>query len=655
MYHQYYSFFEDPFLLSPNHKFCHRHPSFSEAMANMECALDREEGFVVITGEPGTGKTTLIDDLLENLDRSDINIAKLTGARLDEDDILSMVGYAFRIPVDDMDKVQTLHRIQQYTESDFRRGRRSLLIVDEAQGLTRAALEELRLLVNLRIDGKPLLQIFLIGQEELREQLMDKRLEQLNQQIVAACHLESLTLEQTTLYVLYRLRVAGWQGNPKLNPKLFPFLHEFSQGIPRRINIACSRVLLHGALEERSELTDKEIRLVISELQTEHLYSADSFNLKDIKGFDLEHLAELIDQNTPKDSVPISAQGIEKKQSPTQQLDRSSPTPQEQVVQPEHVSPPERAEQSGQPEMPIPGMQGKRRKMGIGFAPLWGFAATLLLALSILILGLILTSPQELRRIAPESFWAEIGVTKIRGLVFRWTDGTLPLQQFLQSVQKVSQNPKSQGFIERRDKPQASDIHTGLLDPSMEEGIQVAHVSIPQKEIPREKAKVIPQVKSEPQKEIPQKKAKVIPETKSDTGIKESKTNPDRTKTPSQEKSDLRTVMQVAFRFDSAEIQAKFQEPLNEIASSLNARKEITAHIIGFTDSVGDQNYNARLSERRALAVANYLRKKGVSEPQLQIEGRGEMELQGGLKEMSARSRVVRVYTKSINKSLPTI
>ena len=597
----------------------------------MEYALHREEGFVVITGGPGTGKTTLIDDLLEDLNRSDFNIAKLTGSRLEGSEILWVVGYAFRIPVDGMDKAQILNRIQQHTETEYQRGRRSLLVIDEAQGLTNTALEELRFLTNLRIHGKSLLQILLVGQEELREQLMDKRLEQLQKRIIAACHLDPITLEQTVLYVLHRLRVAGWQGRPKLKSKLFPLLHKFSHGIPRRINTACSRMLLHGALEEQDEITAKEMQLVISELKTEYLLREEVVAFPESNNTKLERLTELIEQNMPTNPSPVSVQKTEQEQSESPQSGRPSLTTHEPVIQPESVKQPENTERAEQLETSTSRQQGKKRKMWVGTAPLRGFATTLLLLLSVLVIGLLLASPQELRWIAPEAFWSEIGITKIRDLLFPWAGKTVPQQQDPQLPQKFILNQRPTIHNESSDRPQLPDTDADLTDPDLDKDAQAADSSIPQKEIPRNELQEILAVKS-------------------DAETEEIKTNPDHAQTPLREKPDLPTMVEVAFRFNSAEVQPEFQRILDETASSLNIRKNSMTHIIGFTDSVGAKRYNALLSKKRASAVADYLRKKGVSEHQLQIEGRGESELQVDRRGKNARNRVVRVYTKPINK-----
>lgn len=271
MFTDFYGLRGDPFRLSPDHGFCLRHPSFAKARAYMQFALHRAEGFVMITGRPGTGKSTLIEDMLEELEGTQIVSAKLVSAQLEADDLLRMVAFNFGVPAQGRDKSDLLLEMQGFLADRIADGQRPLLIIDEAQGLSFKALEELRLLTNLRLGGQPMLQIFLVGQDELRDLVLDKRLEQLHQRLIAACHLEPLTLAETTHYVMHRLKVAGWQGNPRLRPKLFYPLHRFCQGIPRRINLFMGRMLMHGWLEGKQELTPDDAEAVIQELRGEHL------------------------------------------------------------------------------------------------------------------------------------------------------------------------------------------------------------------------------------------------------------------------------------------------------------------------------------------------------------------------------------------------
>ncbi|MDO8860435.1 AAA family ATPase [Haliea sp. E1-2-M8] len=281
MYQQFYSLSAEPFRLSPDHDFAYAHKGYMKARAYMAYAFIREEGFVMITGRPGTGKTTLIGSLIEHLGRENVKVANLVCSQLKADDLLKMVAYDFGISLDIVEKGELLQRLTLQLRAWRRDGRRALLIVDEAQNLAVTAMEELRLLTNIQVDGRPLLQIFLLGQPELRELMLRPELEQVHQRIVAASHLRPLQLEETQAYVMHRLEVVGWSGDPAFNTAVFPLLHKFSEGIPRRINLICSRLLLHCALEQRHRVEVADVREVILELQDENLAAGSTWNEAD--------------------------------------------------------------------------------------------------------------------------------------------------------------------------------------------------------------------------------------------------------------------------------------------------------------------------------------------------------------------------------------
>lgn len=283
MYDLYFGFNADPFQLSPNHDFAYPHAAYSKARAYMAYAFMRAEGFVMVTGRPGTGKTTLVGALLDHLAGENVSIANLVCTQLQADDLLKMVAFEFGIADDIVSKGDLLRRLTQQLKIWHRDRRRALLIVDEAQDLAVSAMEELRLLTNIQVNGKPLLQIFLLGQPELREMILDPRLEQVHQRIVAATHLRPLEVEELEAYVYHRLRVVGWRGDPDINPNIFAVAFKFSEGIPRRINLIFSRLLLHCAVEERHTIGMADLRAVISELQEENLAAGIAFTEKDFK------------------------------------------------------------------------------------------------------------------------------------------------------------------------------------------------------------------------------------------------------------------------------------------------------------------------------------------------------------------------------------
>src|SRR6056297_670069 len=192
MYEVFYDFKAEPFRLSPDYRFCFNHSGYARARAYMSYAFMRAEGFVMITGRPGTGKTTLIGELIDGLAVDEVATANLVCTQLQADDLLKTVAFSFGVNAGGADKAELLQHLSLRLHRWHRDGKRALLIVDEAQDLSVSAIEELRLLTNIQVDGQPLLQIFLLGQPELRDLVLSPEMEQVHQRIVAACHLEGL-------------------------------------------------------------------------------------------------------------------------------------------------------------------------------------------------------------------------------------------------------------------------------------------------------------------------------------------------------------------------------------------------------------------------------------------------------------------------------
>lgn len=284
MYEVFYNLKAEPFRLSPDHKFCYEHNGYAKARAYMSYAFKRAEGFVMITGRPGTGKTTLIGELVESFSTDSVKTANLVCTQLEADDLLKTVAFSFGLSSSNNDKAEILQNLTRLFERWHHEGRRALLIVDEAQDLSQSALEELRLLTNIQIGGQPLLQIFLLGQPELRDLVMAPEMEQVHQRVIAASHLRGLEVDETEAYVVHRLQTAGWQGDPAIDCNIFPLIHKFSEGVPRRINLICSRLLLLGSVEGRHAIEVEDVRDVIGELQAENLAAGTWFSESD---FDL--------------------------------------------------------------------------------------------------------------------------------------------------------------------------------------------------------------------------------------------------------------------------------------------------------------------------------------------------------------------------------
>ncbi len=292
MYEAFYNLKAEPFRLSPDHKFCYEHKGYAKARAYMAYAFKRAEGFVMITGRPGTGKTTLIGELVENLASDKVRTANLVCTQLQADDLLKTVAFSFGISQGEYDKAQLLQRLTTLFQRWHQEGGRALLIVDEAQDLSVSAMEELRLLTNIQIGGQPLVQIFLLGQPELRDLVMSPEMEQVHQRVIAASHLRGLEVDETEAYVAHRLLAVGWQGDPAIDRAIFPLIHKFSEGVPRRINLICSRLFLLGSVEQRHQIEVADVRDVIGELQAENLAAGSWFSEAD---FDLTREPEWLE------------------------------------------------------------------------------------------------------------------------------------------------------------------------------------------------------------------------------------------------------------------------------------------------------------------------------------------------------------------------
>lgn len=274
MYASFYNLKDDPFRLSPDPYYCYKHRSYVQAEGYLRYGVERAEGIVMITGVPGTGKTTLISDLLKDFTPSRVLIGTLVVTRLDTDNLFRAVAYALDLSVEGMDRASVLRTLELFLTERAEKGKRALLVVDEAQNLTLDGLEDLRLLTNLQMGNRPLLQIFLLGQVSLRQKVQDSALAQLQQRIIAACHLEPLEADETRAYIEQRLDLAGWNGDPGIMDEAFEMLHSFSGGIPRRINQLCSRLFLYGSVDRKHVLDVEDVQTVYDDFRDELLLPA---------------------------------------------------------------------------------------------------------------------------------------------------------------------------------------------------------------------------------------------------------------------------------------------------------------------------------------------------------------------------------------------
>lgn len=304
MYESFYGLKANPFQLKPDPDFFFGSKGHNRAMAYLEYGLSKGEGFIVITGEIGAGKTTLMRNLFRKLDSDNIVAAQVVNSSPGTEGVLETVAAAFGIAHQDLGKAALMTRFEQFLRRCDEQGKRAFLVMDEAQNLSPRALEELRMLSNFQTDQHSLLQTFLLGQPELRRTLLGGAMEQLRQRVVATCHLGPMDAAETRAYVEHRLRVCGWSGDPALSDAAFGMIHDHARGIPRRINSFCDRMFLMGYLEELHGFDATEVERVIEDIRQEFELPADDAGKNDLhslsalaleaKVAELEHLGERI-------------------------------------------------------------------------------------------------------------------------------------------------------------------------------------------------------------------------------------------------------------------------------------------------------------------------------------------------------------------------
>ncbi|MBV8665082.1 MAG: AAA family ATPase [Burkholderiaceae bacterium] len=286
MYESYYGLSAKPFMLRPDPHFFFGSKGHKRAMAYLEYGLSQGEGFIVVTGEVGAGKTTLVRNLFNNLPADQFVAAHIVNTGLDSDDTLRMVVSAFGLPYEDTSKTALLRRLEQFLRSCDKQGKRALLVVDEAQNLTSRTVEELRMLSNFQTDEKSLLQTFLLGQPEFRATLHGEDMQQLRQRVTASYHLGPMEAGETKAYIEHRLHTVGWKSNPSFSDDAHAAIYAYSGGIPRKINTLCDRLLLMGYLEELHAFTEAEVNEVIRDIQQEFTRPAAEANAAHGAGHD---------------------------------------------------------------------------------------------------------------------------------------------------------------------------------------------------------------------------------------------------------------------------------------------------------------------------------------------------------------------------------
>jgi putative secretion ATPase (PEP-CTERM system associated) len=270
MYDTFYKLKGRPFQLSPDPRFFFKSQSHKRALAYLLYGVRQGEGFVVITGDVGTGKTTLVQALFRSIQQERVVAAQIVSTQIQEDDLLRLAAASFGLPFEGVSKAGLLRGLEGFFRSCHQERKRVLLVVDEAQNLPPRAIEELRMLSNFQVGGRMLVQSFLLGQKEFRGIMRSPSFEQLRQRVIAAYHLQPLDPDETRGYIEHRLTLVGWKQDPRIHDDAFGVIHHFSDGVPRRVNTLCDRLFLHAALEELHEISRETVEVVTRDILEEH-------------------------------------------------------------------------------------------------------------------------------------------------------------------------------------------------------------------------------------------------------------------------------------------------------------------------------------------------------------------------------------------------
>ena len=263
MYGLFYNLNKKPFQLNHDPALFFESSGQKRALSYLHYGLTQREGLVVITGEPGVGKTMLSHVFFHNLDKDNIASALVVFYNSDAENVLKLVTEAFSLPYEGLSKATLLKNLEAFFLEQVKNGKQVLLVVDEVQRLSVRLLEELRMLSNFTLDGRALLQTFLLGHTDFKITLQNEQLEQLRQRVIAAYQLEAITLEETREYIDHRLQYTGWQGKPLFDEIVCAKIHEYSKGIPKIINTLCECILQLGFESKLKKIDENTVQQAI--------------------------------------------------------------------------------------------------------------------------------------------------------------------------------------------------------------------------------------------------------------------------------------------------------------------------------------------------------------------------------------------------------
>ena len=339
MYESFYQLTTNPFRLAPDPDFCFSHSGYKRAREYLEYALDQGEGFVMVTGRPGTGKTLLLETFLKEIDTSNVVARRIAVSNYAGDDLLRAVAYAYDIDAAELDKATLRHRIHQYFIKQEQAGRRVLLIIDEAQALQHTALEELRILADLQTQSRLMLQLFLVGQESLQDLMHAPDMEQFQQRVIANYQLVPLNLQDTRSYIEHRLLQADWKGDPEFSGNAVLSIYQLSHGVPRHINKICNRLLLLGFGKGSHAFEEQDVQEISAEMHDERLtpLEIDQATLYDADN--VANIAEIRDGLISIDDLEIRTDKVDANASGISEASRQSAIMKEQFIDRHHNDP----------------------------------------------------------------------------------------------------------------------------------------------------------------------------------------------------------------------------------------------------------------------------------------------------------------------------
>jgi general secretion pathway protein A len=673
MYEGFYGLKADPFRLSADHRFCYSHRSYARAKAYIQYALYRAEGFVMVTGRPGTGKTTLVNDLLSTLPNKEVVAGTLVSTQLEAEDLLLMAAHAFGLDIESPQKAVVLQHLIEFFNDQHRKGLRTLLIIDEAQDLAPSALEELRLLTNLQHKGEPLLQIALLGQDSLREIVRVPAMEQVHQRLIAAWRLEPLSPEETIGYVRHRLECAGWKGDPTFEPGVLPIVHAFSQGVPRRINLICSRLLLHGYIGRRHTLTAEDAETVTGELHDEELALPDYGDAPGQEGAsgksgvgdsaaEEKHAgiwAE-IDRGLFAAAAEPEPQGSDR----ASKASASAPAPRAQQVdtQPSAATPPPKSPKSHKPpkaSKPPETSQVTRDQPPLAAAHadhrveprFTGAAAAPAIEPNVRIVPEMDARQRNQREQPADQGTAWLLPGKGRSRLLPWiivlSLTWIALAAVLWLSRGTMEDAPAAGVPPWWNETVANDRNGTRSVPAEEGGSERAAAPDDGERsvAPGSVAADDPGTRTVPPAEPVPSPGLSAPAT---APAPSASVGRPPTSTPSGLDSELLLRGQVFFRVNSTAVDSQFDALLDEIAEVLVQSAEAYAEIIGYTDRYGPVDYNLALSRQRAQSVANRLFQRGIAEDRLRIEGQGPIDHRADAELSRDEARMVEISVMTV-------